>query len=105
MDKASGSWSCVVIVSIRPISVLCQRILPSGVTLLIALFTTLKLYAGPMLLAHALLYYPWFVEIRQDNIHELANGCCSLRCLYVGCPGRHRFSYQLGRFSCRDVHR
>ena len=47
-----------------------SEFLPSGVTLLIALFTILKLYAGPMLLAHTLLYYPWFVEIRQDNIHD-----------------------------------
>ena len=58
--------------------------LPSGITLLLALYSTLKIYAGPNFLAHALLYYPWFVEIRQDNIDDFANGCCSQRCMYVG---------------------
>ena len=61
-----------------------SEFLPSGITLIIALYSILKIYAGPMLLAHALLYYPWFVEIRQDNINEFANGCCSRRCMYVG---------------------
>ena len=56
----------------------------SGATLLIAFFACLKLFGGPLLLAKYLLIYPWFIELRQDNINEFANGCCSKRCLVVG---------------------
>ena len=63
---------------------LTSEFLPSGITLLISLFACLKLFGGPMLLHKFLLIYPWFIELRQDNIREFANGCCSRRCMTVG---------------------